>query len=190
MLSFIDLIHKKSRYKSQPHLTVETVSVESLESYSATFTGSVTNTGNDAITQVGFIYQIDAPTIPDGITIVATFTGANIPFTLTENIDAGDEYIYAKAFATNSFGTVYGDTQQAQIQLCLAEGTLITLHNRSTKPIEDITYDNGTFATAKPLWIKYAETAWSYNVLKFSDGLIIRTIGQHRIYTETIGHIL
>ena len=105
--------------------------------------------------------------------------------------------IYGKAFATNSVGTAYGEIVSARVEMCLAEGTLITLHDRSFKSIENITYcdellvwdfDNGVFSSAKPLWIKCPETSLSYNLLKFSKGskyLYLKTIGQHRIYNNT-----
>ena len=79
---------------------------------------------------------------------------------------------------------------------CLAEGTQITLADRSTKAIEDIRYDDsllvwdfdrGEFASAKPLWIKKLEIAYQYNLLKFENGAELKTIDQHRIFNKELG---
>ena len=75
--------------------------------------------------------------------------------------------------------------------LCLAEGTKITLADMSKKNIEDIEYsdellvwdfDNGCFAKAKPLWIKKAQVAEEYNLVKFDDGAELKTVADHRIF--------
>lgn len=80
--------------------------------------------------------------------------------------------------------------------MCLAEGTQITLADRTTKAIEDITYeddllvwdfDNARFATAKPLWIMKQQIASQYNLLKFANGLELKTIDQHRIFNKELG---
>lgn len=76
-------------------------------------------------------------------------------------------------------------------QYCLAKGTKITLANYTTKNIEDITYedkilvwdfDNGCFASAKPLWIKKTQEAKEYNHIKFEDGRELKTVIDHRIF--------
>lgn len=73
---------------------------------------------------------------------------------------------------------------------CLVAGTLITLANGTKKKIEDLTYednllvwdfDNACMASAKPLWLQKEQKAERYNLLKFSDGNILKTINQHRI---------
>ena len=79
---------------------------------------------------------------------------------------------------------------------CLAEGTEITLADRTTKTIENITYedellvwdfDKAQFATAKPLWIQKTKIAQSYNLLKFDNGAELKTIHQHRIMNKEMG---
>lgn len=73
---------------------------------------------------------------------------------------------------------------------CLVAGTLVTLENGTKKKIEDLTYednllvwdfDNACMASAKPLWLQKEQKAERYNLLKFSDGNILKTINQHRI---------
>ena len=48
-------------------------------------------------------------------------------------------------------------------------------------------FDNSNFTFAKPLWIKKTESTESYNLLKFSDGSILETINQHRIFNVEKG---
>ena len=84
--------------------------------------------------------------------------------------------------------------------VCLIEGTLVTLADGSTKPIEDITYDDdellvwnfydGKFDKAKPCWVTKPQIAHEYNLCKFSNGVEIGFVGQggdigyHRIYND------
>lgn len=85
---------------------------------------------------------------------------------------------------------------------CLIEGTQITLADGSTKAIEDITYDDellvwnfyeGKFDKAKPTWIKVAEVAPRYNLVKFSNGSEVGFVGAggekgyHRIFNKEAG---
>lgn len=74
---------------------------------------------------------------------------------------------------------------------CLAEGTLVTLWDRTQKKIEDIMYNDKLlvwdFNTGKqtwsmPLWIKVASPSDEYNLIVFSDGTELKTIADHRIY--------
>lgn len=67
---------------------------------------------------------------------------------------------------------------------------------RKKKKIKDVTYeddlvvwdfDKGEFTTAKPLWIMKTKVAERYNLLKFSDGSILKTIEQHRIFNKEKG---
>ncbi len=67
---------------------------------------------------------------------------------------------------------------------------------RKRKKIKDLTYDdlvlvwdfdNGKFTYAKPLWIMKQKTIDKYNLLKFSDGSILKTINQHRIFNKEKG---
>ncbi len=82
---------------------------------------------------------------------------------------------------------------------CFKQGTLITLANRTTKKVEDITYDDdllvwnfyeGKFDSAKPMWIKKPEIASEYNLCEFDNGKELGLIGQggshgyHRIYND------
>ena len=82
---------------------------------------------------------------------------------------------------------------------CLLKGTLIYLTDGKVKPIEEVTYedellvwdfDNGCLASAKPLWIKKAQTSPFYFRNEFSDGRTLMTVGEpqtggHRLFNLT-----
>ncbi|MBR6640737.1 MAG: hypothetical protein IKL08_00875 [Clostridia bacterium] len=92
--------------------------------------------------------------------------------------------------------------------ICVPAGTLILVEveeedengnkkkRRKQKKIEDLTYDdnivvwdfdNGCFSTAKPIWLKKTEFADEYNELTFSNGSVLRTIREHRIFNKELG---
>lgn len=75
---------------------------------------------------------------------------------------------------------------------CLAEGTLITLADRSQKAIEDLSFDDellvwdffiGEYSAANPsLIIEDGEKAWDIISLNFDDGSDLRVIYEHGLY--------
>ncbi len=82
------------------------------------------------------------------------------------------------------------------ISFCVLAGTLITLANGTKKKVEDLNYeddllvwdfDNGCMASAKPLWLQKEQKADRYNLFKFSDGNILKTVNQHRIFNAEKG---
>lgn len=105
-------------------------------------------------------------------------------------------------FSTNPTFTITGAGTITVDPCCLIEGTQITLADGSTKAIEDITYDDellvwnfydGKFDKAKPSWIKVAEVAPRYNLVKFSNGSEVGFVGAggekgyHRIFNKEAG---
>ncbi len=103
---------------------------------------------------------------------------------------------YVRSYATNEFGTSYGNQVSFETEQCLVVGTKILLSDRSYKNIEDIEYsdelmvwnfDEGKFDVSKPLWIKKPQMTNKYNLLKFSDGSELKTIVQHRIFNKEKG---
>lgn len=97
---------------------------------------------------------------------------------------------------------VTGDGTVSASYSCMIEGTQITLADGTTKAIEDITYDDellvwnfydGKFDKAKPAWIKVAEVAPRYNLVKFSNGSEVGFVGPggekgyHRIFNKEAG---
>ena len=158
--------------------------------------GNVLSQGLSTITEMGVVYSNinHLPTIADSI---ASYTPISIG-TFTKIFDTSPDIglYYARAFATNSSGTSYGNVLTATSYICLAHGTMISMYDGTTKPIQDIEYtdtlkvwnfDDGCFDTAKPLWIKQAQTANSYNLLEFSNGASLKTIEQHRIFNKELG---
>lgn len=105
------------------------------------------------------------------------------------NANVGDYVLKDSSGATHS-RTPYNLTSDTTLAInwmpCLIEGTQITLADGSTKAIEDITYDDellvwnfyeGRFDTAKPTWIKVAQTTPKYNLVKFSNGAEVGFVG-------------
>ena len=107
--------------------------------------------------------------------------------------------IYVAAYATNGSGTSYGVTIEGFSNLCLMEGTKISLADGGTKNIEDVTYDdellvwdfdNGQFASAKPVWMVQPFKASSHVLIRFSDGSELGTIPDgkgHRVFNKDQG---
>lgn len=78
---------------------------------------------------------------------------------------------------------------------CYLKNTLITLANNQTKKVQDITYqddllvwdfNNGCYASAKPLWIKQSQIATQYYHCVFEDNSTLDLVGgrghAHRIF--------
>lgn len=97
---------------------------------------------------------------------------------------------------------VTGDGTVSANYMCMIEGTQITLADGTSKAIEDIDYDDellvwnfyaGRFDKAKPSWIKVAEVAPRYNLVKFSNGAEVGFVGAggekgyHRIFNKEAG---
>jgi hypothetical protein len=81
----------------------------------------------------------------------------------------------------------------------LVRGTMISMDDGTTKPIESINYsdeilvwdfDTGFFDKAKPLWIKTETYVHTYNQLKFNDGTTLNIAGQQTIFNYEMGEFL
>lgn len=124
------------------------------------------------------------------------YTNANTVVTGGVTIVNEGSWYYNGTFKVTADGTI-------TISLaCLIEGTQITLADGTTKAIEDITYDDellvwnfykGKFDIEKPTWIKVAEVAPRYNLVKFSNGAEVGFVGAggengyHRIFNKEAG---
>jgi hypothetical protein len=106
-----------------------------------------------------------------------------------------DDLLHGRTFVLNSRAISYGAVQNFAINVCLVRGTMIEVVG-GQKMIENIAYDdelivwdfdNGCFATAKPLWIKRSQKSDVYNKLTFSDGTILCTVSRHRIFNKESG---
>ena len=91
---------------------------------------------------------------------------------------------------------VDNETPRIIAVICLAKGTIITLSDGTNKLIEEIEYndlikvwnfDDCKFDIAEPLWIMKKYQTNTYNLLEFSDGSILKTINQHRIFNKESG---
>jgi len=160
------------------------------------FEGDIKNNGGAAIISNGVVYSFSntTPTLSDTV-VQNSPTLQSGSYALNFSV-SNQGTIHARAYATNSEGTAYGDVLYIYINICLAKGTLITLVNGEKKAIEHIVYtdkivvwdfDLGVFSDAKPLWIKKAEIGNQYNLLKFNDGSTLKTINQHRIFNKEKG---
>ena len=177
--------------------TVNTLSFRQHGSNELEMFGIVLSQGSSPISAMGIVYSHT-----NAVPVIETDTVVNYsPITIGNNygiIFSVSSYTlyYSRAFATNSSGTSYGDVLTAEIAPCLAYDTMITLHDGTTKPIQDIEYtdtlkvwnfDEGCFDIAKPLWIKQENTVNSYNLVKFSNGSILKTVVDHRILNKELG---
>jgi hypothetical protein len=178
--------------------TISWVTSAHLDSYTNwMYRFALTSIGSSAVTEVGIVWANHAaPTIADNkITegVGAYGTGnyewnQNGPF----GADGIDKYL--RGYATNSVGTTYTSVELSFYPgTCLAKGTMVSLVGGISKPIEDIEYsdellvwnfDEGRFDSARPVWIKKEQEAPKYNELLFSDGSMLKTIGDHRIFNR------
>jgi hypothetical protein len=186
---------------------------------SGSITWNITDNGGSTVLETGIVWglpgqdtYLDSVNICDGTSTTAQrsairagdicsnpfTTGLTGTQTLTFNSYLFDnETISIRAYARNAAGVAYSPTTISWTpSICLAEGTLITLADGSTKTIENIEmsdslrvwdFDKGVFTTANPLWIKVEETTTQYNLLSFSDGSTLKTINQHRIFNKEKG---
>ena len=158
------------------------------------FTGNVTSEGGSPVTEKGVVWKTTGgipPNISDNKVVNPTAGLGSYSLVIHTS-----SYTYARAYSINSSGITYGDTLSQYPYVCLAKGTSITFHDGTTKPIENIEYsdslkvwnfDEGCFDNANPLWIKVPQIASEYNLLEFSDGSELKTIGQHRIFNKELG---
>lgn len=90
-------------------ISIETDAASSITTTTVTFSGAISGDGGSQITERGFCWsKTSNPTITDTKAAVGNGTGS---FTKDiSGLDANSIY-YVRAYATNSFGTVYGNEQ-------------------------------------------------------------------------------
>ena len=164
-------------------------------------TGSYTSlqTSSDTVVTCtsGYLYLVGAGYGTDSGVYAPTVTGGVTVDSIdpeTSGSGIGDAWILFKVTSDGTVGAISIS--------CFIEGTQITLADRTTKAIEDITYDDellvwnfyaGRFDKAKPTWIKIAEIAPRYNLVKFSNGSEVGFVGAggekgyHRIFNKEAG---
>ena len=111
----------------------------------------------------------------------------------------GNQTVEIRAYAVVDGQTYYSPivTEFIPYTPCFGAGTQITLADGTKKAIELITYDDdlrvwnfdeGRIDSAKPLWIKTAQSSPVYNLSKYSDGTELRTLQPvrgHRVFNKT-----
>ena len=206
----------KSRYQVVPTLDITAHDFPGFNP-NGSITFNITDAGTAPVLETGVIFGLPGQTTY--ATSVDTCTGSSSTAERTAiRVDCGtpptegltgsqtvsfnaymfdNETINVVAYARNALGVAYSPTVLSWTPtICLAEGTLITLADGTTKAIEDIAmtdslrvwdFDLGQPAEAKPLWIKQTESTTQYNLLTFSDGTTLKTINQHRIFNKEAG---
>ena len=113
---------------------------------------------------------------------------------VTENIVKGSLLYATVAYLTGVTKIIYNSSSHFRVDgdivigdnPCYARDTTILLADGTTKPVQDIEYsdlllvwdfDNGCQSTARPVWIKKAQTATYYYKCTLSDGTVLNLIG-------------
>lgn len=175
------------------------VSYDLYTGYSYPSFGTITyDVGIDDATDAGII--ISGLTVDYDQTVSATYTLGE----QTQEIPALDSQLWNQVasvtlYVTDGRGYTYyipvTDAWEVAQGPCLVAGTLMSLADGTQKKIEDITHDDllsvwnfdlGEQSEARPLWVKQAQTAYSYTLLKFSDGTELKTVGHH-IFNKQAG---
>ena len=150
-----------------------------------------TVTSSAALTATGLLLISGSNNKGGTIVPGGTSTGSQ---TLVFNMGVLKSVYTVIAFATTANGTSYSAPVAGNGgYVCFPAGTMITLSNGTKKAIEAIGYDDdilvwdfdlGVYASANPIWIKASETATEYNVLTFSDGSVLKTVGHHHLFNK------
>lgn len=104
--------------------------------------------------------------------------------------------MYIASDVDGNFDVDYFYVQTANIQPCFLKNTSITLSDYSTKPVQDITYndnllvwnfDEGKYDSAKPLWIKKTQISSYYYKVTLDNEIILNLVGSddkcHRLFS-------
>jgi hypothetical protein len=205
--AIIDAVYSNYMSGGEPAIppipSLSTVIIESLSSPDnnvCIVRGRVTDNGDDGqggpaeVTAMGFMYSTTDPDVLSDVTTITIPTNSmpnpatSASFSATFNASGT---VHIKAFATNATGTSYSNISSIMVFLCLLEGTMITLADYTTKPIENITasdsilvwdFDHGDLTSAELLWFQHAELTKEYKRLTFSSGETLNVVGHHRIF--------
>lgn len=174
-----------------------TITVTNTGNYDITFTQNgvtlTTVAGSGAGESGSGSFEAEAGTVTSDTGFASYMTNATV---CTGGVTVDSDFSTSPTFTITGDGTITVDPW------CLIEGTQITLADGSTKAVENITYDDellvwnfyaGRFDKAKPTWIKVAEVAPRYNLVKFSNGSEVGFVGAggekgyHRIFNKEAG---
>ena len=151
---------------------------------------------------------------PDGsdpVITEITSSATNVAYSidLTKKHAEGEIYVNVlDIYNSNDILVATYEYTTAIYTSCMPAGTLILVEEeyedengkkkkrRKKKKIEDLTYDddlvvwdfdNGCFTTAKPIWLMKKQYADEYNELTFSNGAVLKTVREHRIFNKELG---
>lgn len=116
-------------------------------------------------------------------------------------LTSGTDYTYDSSSGAITINKVTGDITitASATGFCLVKGTLVTLADGSTKKIEDITYNDlllvwnyetGTYTYEYPIWIEQGKTTNHYQKTTFSDGTVLKTVGQHGVFSKDLNQFV
>jgi len=138
---------------------VETLAAGQVGSDSATVSGEITDDGGAGITKKGFYWSRENPD-PDSNSNITSVDMVSFEFSATlKGLKSGTTY-YFKAFATNSKGTVTGETRSFKTDEDETTGTFTD--NRDGKTYKWIKIGAQTWM-AENLAFKTATGSWAYN---------------------------
>lgn len=114
---------------------------------------------------------------------------------------SGTDYTYSSSSGVITINKIISDVTitAGATSVCLIKGTKITLSNGKTKNIEDITYNDlllvwnyetGSYTYEYPIWIEKGKTTTSYQKTTFSDGNVLKTVGNHGVFSKDINQFV
>ena len=173
--------------------TTSNVYCRQSETVAMKWTFSVDTSGLDGLTSSG------ATTADIGTTYTTTLTASTfrtLPSSITVIMGGikltTADYTYDSSSGAVSIPNVSGDISiSGTAGTCLIEGTKVRLANGLVKNVEDITYsdllavwnyETGSITYEYPIWIEKEQTTNHYQLTKFSDGTVLKTIGYHGIF--------
>lgn len=174
-----------------PTVTTDSVDMGFLQN--ADLTGTIVTNGGSELSSYGFVWSISGtPTLDDEVEEVGTSDHSGEFTASLSGLEFG-ETLYVRAYATNSVGTAYGSLKSGEVQICLAEGTMIST-SRGDVRIEDITYDDDILVWnfdeakldySKPIWMVRPFTSSWQSVVEFNNNTQLITVCDgkgHRIF--------
>lgn len=131
-----------------------------------------------------------------GETIVTNFIKGGLAITPNEMYISSGPYETFFDFGSEHRSFIINGDCTIIYNPCFVRDTDILLADGTTKHVQDITYDdellvwnfdNGCYASAKPLWIKKAQTSDYYYLCKFDNGTELKLVGSdgrcHRVFS-------
>lgn len=167
---------------------------------------------DDSSQTIGYLYDNDTESFPYTINNVVKGTVCALLGTagFGSVIITGEAVILPIGLLGYNSFVINGDCT-ITANPCYAKNTHIILADRTSKLVQDITYqdellvwdfDNGCISSARPIWIKKVQTADYYYRCEFANGTVLKLVGSegrcHRIFdidkgifesaTECVGH--